>query len=175
MLYRITKYNPAKRNGQGHYIDSSEWTSISDIGKPEYHDLSYSTYEKTESAYVNAIKRIMQDNDLNCLQVASLELWETSQQFKQHETTGRLSNLFVDYDTEIKNLRNGSVICHEAIDKIIRLILRETIWMVLVNEGFEARFGHDYYMYVKTEHISPTTLQEIIVSGLFVESIADQS
>lgn len=172
MLYRITKYNPAKRNEQGHYIDPSEWTSVSDIGKPEYHDLSYTEYEKTESAYVNAIKRIMQDNHINCLQVTALELWENRQQIQQHATTIGLKNIIA---TELKNLHNGTIICGETIGTIIRLILRETIWMALVHEGFELSFGYDYYMYVKTEHILPTTLQEINASGLFVEIVADQN
>jgi hypothetical protein len=43
--YRITKYDPGRRNEQGHYLDDSEWTAISDIGKPEYNNMTYQAYE----------------------------------------------------------------------------------------------------------------------------------
>ena len=110
--YSITKYNPEKRNAQGHYLDHSEWTSIGDIGKPEYNNLDYAAYEKTE---------------------------------------------------------NGFELDFESIEKIIRLILREMIWMVLVNENIKIRFGHDYYMYVSTVNLKPSTISKIENNGLFVE------
>ncbi|MDX8362433.1 hypothetical protein [Cytobacillus sp. IB215316] len=31
--FRITKYNPAFRNCEGHYTKTDEWTSAYDIGK----------------------------------------------------------------------------------------------------------------------------------------------
>jgi len=33
MIYRTTKFNPKKRNKQGYFLDNSEWTAISDVGK----------------------------------------------------------------------------------------------------------------------------------------------
>jgi hypothetical protein len=60
------------------------------------------------------------------------------------------------------------------IDKIIRLILRETVWMLLVNKDFEVRFGYDYYMYVKTVNLQKETIRKIESNKLFVEPEVEQ-
>ena len=172
--YRITKYNPEKRNEQGHFLDDFEWTSISDIDKSEYNNLTFDEYEKIESAYVDAIKSIMQDNNLEFLNIDSLELYDKKQAFKKKEHTGRLKNITVDFDTEVKTLKNGLQLGISEIEKIIRLILRETMWMLLVNNDFEVRFGYDYYMYVKTVNINQTTIDKIESTGLFVEPEVEQ-
>ena len=172
--YRITKYNPDKRTEQGHYLDNSEWTAISDINKPEYNSVTYEEYEKVETAYVDAIKAIMLDNNLEFLQVDSLELHDKKQDFKKYEKTGRLKNIIVDFNMELKILKNGLQIGFSEIDKIIRLILRETVWMLLINNNFEVRFGYDYYMYVKTNSIKESTIKEIEKTGLFLEPGIEQ-
>ena len=172
--YRITKYNPDKRNEQGHYLDNSEWTAINDIGKPEYNNVTYEEYEKTESAYVDAIKSIMQDNTLDFLKVDSLELHDTQQDFITYEKTGRLKNISVDFNKEIKTLKNGLQLGITEIDKITRLILRETVWMLFVNNDFEVRFGYDYYMYIRTANLKQSTIQKIKSTGLFVEPEVEQ-
>lgn len=155
-------------------MDNSEWTAISDIGKPEYNSLTYEEYEKIESAYVDAIKSIIKDNNLEFLKVDSLELHDKKQDFKKYEKTGRLKNITFDFDKEVGNLKNGLQLSLSEIDKIIRLILRETVWMLLVNNNFEVRFGYDYYMYVKTDNIKQSTIQEIENTGLFVEPEVEQ-
>lgn len=172
--YRITKYNPAKRNEQGHYLDKSEWTALSDIGKTEYNDVTYEAYEQVESAYVDAIKLIMQDNNLDCLIIDSFEFHDSKEDFKNYEKTGRLRNILVDFDKEIGHLKNGLKLNFSEIEKIIRLTLRETMWMLLLNENFEVRFGFDYYMYVKALNIKPATIQLIEKAGLFVEPEIEQ-
>ena len=172
--YRITKYNPQNRNEQGHYLDSSEWTAISDIGKPEYNNVTYEEYEKTESAYVEAITSIMHDNNLNFVKVDSLELPGKKQDFINYERTGRLKNINVDFEKEVKGLQNGLQLDITKIEKIIRLILRETIHMLLVNDEFEIRFGYDYYMYVKAKNLKQSTIEKIQRAGLFVESGIEQ-
>jgi hypothetical protein len=172
--YRITKYDPRKRNKQGHYLDNSEWTAISDIGKPEYNNVTYEKYEEIESAYVNAVKSIMQDKNLDFLKIDSLELHATKQDFKKFEKAERLKNISVDFDKEVKSLKNELQLSVSDIGKIIRLILRETVWMLLVNEDFEVRFGYDYYMYIKTADIKQSTIQRIETTGLFVEPEVEQ-
>jgi hypothetical protein len=54
--YRITKYNPDKRNEKGHY-KVEEWTSISDIGK-EFNEtkFTYQDYISMEDKYITAFK-----------------------------------------------------------------------------------------------------------------------
>ena len=172
--YRITKYDPKKRNDQGHYLNNSEWTAISDIGKTEYNNVTYEEYEEIESAYVAAIKSIMQDNNFEFLKVDSLELHNKKQDFTKFERTGRLRNITVDFDKEVKCLKNGLQLNVSEIDKIIKLILRETVWMLLINKDFEVRFGYDYYMYVKTANLKQETIQKIEAAKLFVEPEVEQ-
>jgi len=172
--YRITKYNPCRRNEQGHYLDDSEWTSISDIGKPEYNNVTYEEYEEVESAYVAAIISIIQDNNLEFQTIDSLELYNNKQDFIDYEKTGILRNITVDFEKEVKSLKNGLQLNISEIDKIIRLILRETIWMLLVNKDFEVRFGYDYYMYVKTANLRQDTIRKIETTNLFVEPEVEQ-
>ena len=167
--YRITKYNPAKRNEQGHYLDDSEWTAISDIGNPDYNNLTYEEYEKIESAYVHAIQSIMRDHNFDFLIVDSLEFYNKKEDFNNFECSGRLKNISIDFEVELEKLDNGLKLNLLEIDKIIRLILRETVWMLLVNDHFEVRFGYDYYMYVTSETIKTSTIKQIENSGLFVE------
>mgnify|MGYP004123593095 CR=1 FL=1 len=64
--YRITKYNPSKRNEQGHYLDNNEWTSISDLKNLD-------EYFKVESAYVNAILTILQHFKISRLYAVFIE------------------------------------------------------------------------------------------------------
>ncbi len=171
--YSITKYNPEKRNALGHYLDHSEWTSIADIGKPAYNNLDYAAYEKTETAYVDAIKIILNDINVSCLKVESLELNISKEEFENDETTEKLKNINVDFDKEIMKLKNGFELNLVSIEKIIRLILREMIWMVLVNENIKIRFGYDYYMYVSTLNLKPSTISKIESNGLFVDPVIE--
>lgn len=168
--YRITKYNPDKRNNLGHYTDNSEWTSISDIGKPSYNNVTYEEYEKIESAYVDAIKSAMADNDIKVLTIYSIELRDNKKDFEKNKETVRLRNIRVDFDNELKTLKEGSILNLTQIDKIARLILREITWMLLVGDNFEVKFGYDYYMYVKCKTLNTSTVGRIEASGLFVES-----
>ena len=167
--YRITKFDPRRRNDQGFYLDNSEWTSISDIGKPEYKNVTYEEYEKIESAYVDAVMLILRDTNLDFLKVDSLVLYATKKDFKKDEKTGRLKNINVDFDKDVKNLKNGIQLDSTQIEKIIRLILRETVWMILINDNLEVRFGYDYYMFVKTKYLKQSTIKQIEKTGLFVE------
>ena len=172
--YRITKFNPQKRNDDGSYMDSSEWTAISDIGKPKFNNPTYEEYEKIETAYVDTVKIILNEMNVDFLKVDSIELYDTKKDFKKHEKNGRLKNIIVDFDKEVKILKNGLKLDLIQLDKIIRLILRETVWMLLVNENIEIRFGFDYYMYIKCFDIKPSTIAHIEKSGLFVEANIEQ-
>jgi hypothetical protein len=116
----------------------------------------------------------MQDNNFEFLKVDSLELHNTKHDFKKFEKDGRLRNIAVDFEKEIKSLKNGLPLNKSEIDKIIRLILRETVWMLLVNKDFEVRFGYDYYMYVKTVNLQKETIRKIESNKLFVEPEVEQ-
>lgn len=167
--YRITKYDPKKRNEEGHFLDNSEWTSISDIGKPAYKKPTFEQYERVENLYVDSIMLILREKNISNLTIDSLELYDTKKDFEKYKRTGRLNNLVVDFDSEIKPLKDGMILNTDQISKIVRLILRETVWMLLINSQIEIKFGYDYYMYVNCEKLSNETIRNIDLSGLFVE------
>jgi hypothetical protein len=66
-------------------------------------------------------------------------------------------------------LKDGETLNLTEVQKMIRLILRETIWMYLTSSDLKISFGYDYYMYVECSELSKTTLGEIEKMGLFVE------
>lgn len=169
ILYRITKFNPNKRSQEGHFLDHSEWTAISDIGNPDYNNVSYEEYEKTETAYVEAIKHILDEKEIESLQIDSLELYNTVEDFDNFKKDGRLKNINVDFETEILTLHNGLALNSKEIQKITRLILRETVWMNLLKSILKITFGFDYYMYVECSELTKTTIKRIEKTGLFVE------
>ena len=166
--YRITKFDPAKRNEVGAYTDHSEWTSISDIGKAEYRNLTYKQYEGVETAYISALKAILAENGIVSLEVEDLELHTTQADFIAHKAVGRLRNVDIGFD-ELASLKNGLALSIAQLDKIVRLILRETVWMNLVALGIKIQFGYDYYMYVKCNTLSASAISRIQQAGLFVE------
>lgn len=167
--HRITKYNPIKRNPDGSYSDQTEWTSICDIGNPKYHSPTYEDYEKIETAYVEAIRTIMIDKGIDTVKVDSYEPRDLEKELSNEENRITLRGLEIDYVTDIANLENGYEIGFWEIDKIVRLILREMIWMNLVNDTIKVVFGYDYYMYVECEELIFSTILNIHDTGLFVE------
>jgi hypothetical protein len=168
-VYQITKYNPENRNAKGHYLDNSEWTSISDIGKPEYNKTSFKEYQETESAYINAIKLILSEKNINSLKVDSLEGYNTKKNFDKFNKDGLLRGLEIDFEKDIKPLANNLNLDQNQIYKLARLILRESIWMLLKSSEIEIKFGYDYYMIITCKSLSKETIALIEESGLYVE------
>ena len=169
MTYRITKFNPKKRNEEGHFLDDSEWTAISDIGKSEYRNVSFEEYEKIETAYVESITIILDEKNVTSLKIDSLELHNTFADFEKYKKDGRLKNINVDFNKEIATLENGNILNLTEIQKMARLILRETVWMNLLEPEFKITFGYDYYMYVECSELKNSTIKQIEKMGLFVE------
>ena len=113
----------------------------------------------------------MQDNGISSLMVDSLEWYGIQQEKDNKQLAEKLRNITVDIDRDIANLKNGDMVQPAQINTIMRLILRELVWMRLVHERMEVRFGYDYYMYVTTQQIRPSTIEQIEASGLFVEPL----
>ncbi|MDQ6597759.1 hypothetical protein E2K98_25370 [Bacillus salipaludis] len=67
--WRITKYNPKKREEEGSYLDLEEWTSFSEVGKK----VSEEEYLKTESNYLNSITRFMNETGYKKLYLDDLK------------------------------------------------------------------------------------------------------
>tara|TARA_R110000868_G_scaffold179686_1_gene419872 strand:+ start:315 stop:920 length:606 start_codon:yes stop_codon:yes gene_type:complete len=169
LSYRITKYNPALRNSDGSYLDDSEWTSISDIGKEKYNKPTFQEYEYVENAYVKTVQLILNKNDIRSLEIDSLEQYNTGQDFINYKKSGELNYMSVEFESDIKLLKDSTEIDSTCIEKYVRLILREVIWMKLISEDFELSFGYDYYMYIKCPDLTPEMIIAIEQLGLFVE------
>ena len=169
MTYRITKYDPKKRNNEGHYLDFSDWTSISDIGNPAYNNLTFEDYESIETAYVESIKLILEEKNIKELDINGIEFYNYFDDFKKLKEEGQLKNIDLDFDKDIACLKDGKSLNLREIEKIIRLILRETIWMNLITRDLKVIFRYDYYMYVDCIEISNSTIKKIEKMGLFVE------
>ncbi len=105
MTYRITKYNPKKRNEEGHYLDSSDWTSISDIGNPAYNNLTFEDYESMETAYVESIKLILDEKNIKELDINEIEFYNYFDDFKKLKEEGQLKNIDLDFDKDIACLK----------------------------------------------------------------------
>ncbi|RZK31467.1 MAG: hypothetical protein EOO61_17990 [Hymenobacter sp.] len=169
--YRITKFNPKNRNEQGVYLDISEWTAISDIGKPSYNSPTYEEYERIESAYVAAIETVLLKNAVSSLKVDSLEIHSVKENFEHYKLEGRLQSLTTDFEKDIAGLRNGIQLDSSQLRKTIRLILREVIWMVLSSKEVTVEFGYDYYIYVRCKKLNSNAIKQIEKTGLFIEQL----
>lgn len=169
MNYRITKFDPLKRNTDGSYADPAEWTSISDIGKPKYGNPTFEEYQLIENGYVQALRQILTANSVTEMEIRDLELHSTKSDFDDYKKSGRLKNLIIDFDSEVSQLKNGDKITLERLELLTRLILRETIWMNMTSERVKVNFGYDFYMSVECPPIPSEVVEKIAESGLFLE------
>ena len=169
--YRITKFDPEKRDKHGAYQDDAEWTSMSDIGNPAYHSITFADYAQVETAYVNAVKVIMAYQGVASLKIQDLEshFVTSKKKFEQYRSTGGFEGLQIDYKSYFKEAKNEIYITGEQLDNMVRLVLREHLWMLLVSDKVEVQFGYDYYMYIKCARLNPATINQIKATGLFVE------
>lgn len=154
--YRITKYDPRKRDSEGRYLDNSDWTSISDIGRVGFEDFTFLEYKKVESKYVEAIKIILTEKEVNKLKIDSIEKYSPNDSFE-------------DLKNNFSSLENDLELDLMEIENLIRLILREQVWMNLISSKVEVNFGYDYYMYVKCEELKLSSIRKIQAIGLFIE------
>lgn len=71
--WRITKYDPEKRNSQGWFLEDT-WISYGDIGESyQGKELTYDEYSKVENLHINAIVQFMKCLNISHLQVQGLE------------------------------------------------------------------------------------------------------
>ena len=89
-VYRLTKYDPSKRNTEGAFT-ANEWTSVSDIGRTfDGESVSISDYVETENAYVNAVRTVLAASNIASMRVTALELRPPERQ--EHLTDGVLES-----------------------------------------------------------------------------------
>jgi len=145
--FRITKYDPSKRNELGHYL-AKDWTSISDIGKDfSGRILTKAEYQRVESSYLESISAFLIDSKIEHLAVQQLEMHGTQFNFR----IGQELNL-------------GEVL------QISRLSLQEKLWCKLQSpRRAYVHFGYDYYMYIGVSRPCIAAITKAQSLGLFVE------
>jgi len=128
--YRVTKYNPALRDGMGAFI-ADEWTSVADIGRTFGGIvLTDAGYRRVEQAYINSAIAFLREGGLNTLTVEG---------FENHKGVAL-------------EFGEGSTLSLDRVGDVIRQILREEFWCRLECPGGFAHFGWDYYMYIGVPH-----------------------
>jgi len=151
--WRVTKYNPAKRDEKGHYTDSDEWTCFSEVGKK----INMDEYLDVEKRYVDAIMIFMDGMNIDSLFIESLELY--SEEITVQDVRKFISKLWV-----------GKKINKLEIQDIARLTLRNAVWCKLrLRNQFFVHFGYDYYMFVGASKNCTKALKKIRSIGLYVE------
>lgn len=158
--WRITKYDPAKRNSSGHYL-LDDWTSIADIGRScSGRELTYQEYLLWESRYVQCIFDFLAEAGLSSLEVTALE--KSRLDFTKAYEIQNIAFNPVD-------LKEEAVLSGRDLEDVLRLILREVLWCKLVGESFYVHFGYDYYLYIGSMSASLDAVREAMARGLFVE------
>lgn len=113
-MWRITKYNPALRNSQGHYL-AEDWISFSDIGSFfAGKQLMYEDYFSCESAYVSSALSFLSEAGLSSLRVIELE-----NDYVADVKADSLRN--IGFQPAL--LKTDSIVGGKDLEDVIRLIL----------------------------------------------------
>lgn len=153
--FRLSKYDPKLRTPDGRY-GRNEWTSFCDIGR-EFYDgvLTLSKYQETEDLYVAAIRSFLQTAGISGMVIDAFESTsEDKRDISQYLTPAESKN-----DCEVSI---------DVIDQIVRLCLREIVWVRLSgpNDTY-LHFGYDFYAYVGARNVGPRAWHP--PNGLFAE------
>lgn len=145
--YRVTKYDPAMRDGQGAY-ERNEWTSFGDIGRSfDGNALSEQEYLRVEEAYIAAALAFLKESRISSLHVLGLE----------------------NHLEAVNELSDGDEISLEQFRRAAAGVLREKFWCRFEASDAFVHFGYDYYMYVGVPLPCPDAQRLAVAHGLFVE------
>lgn len=146
--YRITRYDPAKRNLHGAFQEET-WTSIHDVGKSfSGVELTLEEYQRAEDTYIHTVLSFLEESGVEGLIAYSVE------SDPQH------SMLF----------REGEWLSRERLGDVFREVLQEKYWCRFRDEvGRFIHFGYDYYMYIGVAHSCAKSQRFAADLGLFVE------
>ncbi len=139
--FRITKYDPSKRNSEGNYLDQDEWTCFSEVGKK----LSMEEYELVESKYIQAAVDFI-GNDIENIKAINIE---------NHG------------DEDISDLSIPMTL--GLFRKILQNILRNNYWCSLESNDSFVHIGWDYYMFVGCMEKDLDIIKQTEKNGLYVE------
>ena len=159
--WRITKYDPKKRNSKGWFLEDT-WISYGDIGRVYQEEvLTYDEYLRVETLYINAIVQFMTSLNVSHLQVKYLE---NHGSINEDPSVDKAEVMFVNA------LKENDLLSLAQVKMASKLILREYFWCKLISKHtMFVHFGYDYYMYIGSSSECKDTLQTIKESGLYVE------
>ena len=144
--WRITRYDPARRDAQGSYIGDT-WTSIADVGKV-YGGAKFTTedYERVEATYIETFKAFADESGIDRLEVRALD-------FARGLT------------------KQGTIVNGDEAARLVRAMLREEASFKLESPSndFYAHVGFDLYMYIGSARPCPGAVAKATRLGLFVD------
>jgi len=160
--WRITKYNPKNRDELGNY-QKNEWTSIIDVGKKfDGIEFSLGEYLTYESAYIDAITRIMNENNVESIKIEALE----KMKFVNYADFSKQREKKI-----FESLKKDMLVSTLYVVQIAKLALREMIWCKLSCNRVFVHFGYDFYMYIGSEQPAKEAIRTITDNILFVEDM----
>ncbi len=163
ICYRLSKYNPHKRNEKGILLED-EWTSVSDIGLTfNGLELTVEDYINVENAYIDFIEYIL--NKINESYI--IVEFEDRRSHDEQKIDAGVDLLLLPINIDINN--------NEKLDKdtllnVCRLALREEIWCKVESENnYFIHFGYDYYVYISVPDNFVIDIKNHEKEGLFLE------
>ena len=165
--YRISKYNPKNKNLQ------NTWSSYSDIGKI-YNGKIFTVeeYLLMEKNYINLILFILKENNIKNIKLEKLEIVFSIQELNKMLNDSGLFLSLEDINL-INNLKNNKIFTFYELPRLIRLILRECFWGVLVSKNSKCiiEFGYDYYMYISGINLKIPKIVYLKNLNLYIEKL----
>lgn len=152
--WRLTKYDPARRDARGAFL-GDDWTSLSDVGRTfEGRVLTPETYARVEQAHVDTVLAFHAACGAPPLRVHDLE------------RTGDIPTA--------PWLAEGALLDAAALPDAVRACLREEAWCRLAADdgACHVHFGYDYYVYLLGDAPPDTTRAVAERNGLFFEPFA---
>jgi len=147
--FRITKYDPAKRDERGAYLEN-DWVCYGEIGQSFLGEvLTKERYELVENAYINAALTLLENAGIKSLKALGIE----------------------NYRHFPISITDGEDVPITKLPALLRDILRNHYWCKFENQPKTAfvNISFDYYMYVGVPFVETRVIEEIRKSGLFVE------
>ncbi|MFD1992524.1 hypothetical protein ACFSGI_21335 [Paenibacillus nicotianae] len=162
--WRVTKYNPTKRNDKGYYQDE-EWTAYSDINKIyNAKEFTLSNYLEVENNYTKAIKVFMEESEVSCFKIVDVEKSDINSILEDPYSTPSMIEIF-------RSVEEKEIIKESKVFDLCKLILRGYLWGKLSNSKMFVHFGYDYYMYIGLEKNDFNRFNDIENLGLFIEEL----
>ncbi|MDM5281761.1 hypothetical protein QUF95_30965 [Paenibacillus silvae] len=146
------------------------WTSVSDIGKVIYGEkVTVSDYLNVEDSFVEGIKAFMTCTKSTQLTIKQLEKPLQIEVIKADVIQKGFSS---DYNNTMFNLyqllERGTKVNFDEIEHLIRLALREYIWVQLESDSMFVRFDYDYYVDIGAVVRCDEAVQQVRAIGLSI-------